>query len=357
MSDRAKQASESIVKQEIDSQPEAWTATWRRLQGSRQQLSELIFSQCWDTVLFAGCGSTHYLSLAAANLYQQLTGQRARGLPSSEIVLFPNGVYPDVLGQQILLVAVSRSGETTETLRAVERHRRERHLPALAITCHGDSPLARQTEAVFAAEEAREESVPQTRSFTSMYLATQFLAGLAAGDEAFLAGLERLPMEAEASLARNDDLVSRIAQMEWARIIFLGSGPYYGLACEGMLKLKEMALSWSEAYHFLEFRHGPISLVDSQTLVVGLLSDRAAEEERAVLADVRRLGGQTLTLGEGLAEESTYSIALESRLPELVRGALYVLPLQLLAYRRALARGLDPDRPRHLKQAVVLTGA
>lgn len=351
-------ANESIVRQEIASQPEVWEATYRRLQASRQAHSELLFSQCWDAIIFAGCGSTHYLALAAANLHQQLSGQRTRGVPSSEIVFFPAGVYPDIMGQSILLVALSRSGETTETLRAVDEQH-VRGMPALAITCHGESPLAQRSEAAFVAEEAREESVPQTRSFSSMYLATQFLAGVTAGDEAFLEALEQLPARGRAILSRSSELAAQIGTMDWARVILLGSGAYYGLACEGMLKLKEMALDWSEAYHFAEFRHGPISLVDDQTLVIGLLTDRAADAERAVLAEVRALGGQTLAIGEQPAagEPATYTVALESRLPELARGCLYLLPLQLLALNRARARGLDPDRPRYLRQAVVLERA
>ncbi len=350
-------ADESTVWREITSQPEVWRATWQRLQASRDTISSLLFSQCWDALFFAGAGSTYYLSLAAANLYQQLTGQRTRGVPSSEMVTFPAGIYPDIVGQQILLVAVSRSGETTETIRAVSQHH-ERRLPALAITCRGDSPLAVQTEVVFAAEEAREESVPQTRSFTSMLLATQFLAGLMADDRRFLEALGELPAAGRSMLDRNAALVADAAQTDWERVIFLGSGPYYGLASEGMLKLKEMALGWSEAYHFLEFRHGPISLVDERTLVVALLSDHAAGAEQAVLADVRRWGGQTLVIGEGrgIVEHANYAVLLETDLPELARGPLYLLPLQLLAYYRARVRGMDPDRPRHLQQAVVLAG-
>lgn len=351
-------AVESTAYQEIMSQPEVWAATWRRLQDRREALGSLLFSQCWDGIYFAGCGSTYYLALAAANLHQQLTGQRTLGLPSSELAIFPAGVYPDIADQRVLLVALSRSGETTETLQAVRGHR-QRGLPVLGITCHGDSPLARESEAYFAAEEAREESVPQTRAFTSMYLATQFVSWLVADDRPFLTALERLPDAGRTVLERSAGPAAELAEMDWERIIFLGSGPYYGLACEAMLKLKEMALGWSEAYHFPEFRHGPASLVDDRTLVVGLLSDTGGEAEPAVLADVRRLGGQTLAIADQAvsAEAATYSIALQSGLPELARGALCLMPLQLLAYGRARAHGLDPDHPRHLQRAVVLAKA
>lgn len=350
-------ANGSTVHREILSQPDVWAQTWQRLQAGRQALDSILFSQCWDALFFTGCGSTHYLSLAAANLHQQLTGQRTQAFPASEITFYPAGVYPDSPGQSILLLAISRSGWTTETLRAVQRQH-ERQLPVLAITCDGDSQLARDSDAVLALEEAREESIPQTRSFTSMYLATQYVAGVVANDARYLAALEQLPAHGRQVLAQSAATAEQVGGIGWERVIVLGSGPFYGLACEGMLKLKEMALGWSEAYHFAEFRHGPISLADGSTLVVGLLSDTEADAERALLADVRSLGGQTLTIGEQHPgpEVATYGLALASGLPESARGALLLLPLQLLAYSYARVRGADPDRPRHLQQTVMLEG-
>ncbi len=349
---------ESIVLQEITSQPEVWSATWQRLEANRDRLQELLFSQCWDTILFTGCGSTYYLSLAAARQHQVMTGQRSRGVPASEIALFPAGVYPDVLAQT-LLIAISRSGETTETIRAVERHRQQPQQAVLGITCREDSPLAQRADLALVTAEADERSVAQTRAFTSMYLAVQYISGLVANDSPFLQTLARLPARLRTVLERHGEFIAQVAGGGWERVIFLGSGPYYGLACEGMLKLKEMALSWSEAYHFLEFRHGPIALVDERTLAIGLLSDTAEDYERAVLADVRRLGGRTLAIADtpGAGADETYAVDLGSGMNELARAALCLPLLQLFAFHRTVARGLDPDHPRHLQQAVVLAGA
>ncbi len=349
---------DAIVLQEIMSQPEVWAATRQRLVASRDPLQELLFSQCWDTILYAGSGSSHYLAVAAATLHQQLTGQRSRGVPSSEVALFPKSVYPDVLGAQVLLVAISRSGETSEALWAVDRQRR-RGQAVLALTARPGSPLAEQADVAIVAAEADERGVPQTRAFSSLYLAAQYVSGLVADAPDLLDALAQLPAAGRSVLERHAGFLAQIAGGDWARVIFLGSGPYYGLACEGMLKLKEMALAWSEAYHFLEFRHGPISLVDERTLVVGLLSDRALEAERDVLAHVRKLGGRTLAIVERAeaGEGETYSISLDSALRRALTCPLVLLPLQLFAYHRAVSRGLDPDRPRHLEQAVVLAEA
>jgi glucosamine--fructose-6-phosphate aminotransferase (isomerizing) len=133
------------------------------------------------------------------------------------------------------------------------------------------------------------------------------------------------------------------------RFYFLGSGPRYGLACEVNLKMKEMTLTHSEPFHVLEFRHGPISMAGSTALVTGLLSESNYDHEAAVMQDVQRLGGQTLALGEAGTD-----VAFASQLPEAMRNVLYLPIPQLMGCHRALAKGLNPDRPNNLNAVVKL---
>jgi len=113
--------------------------------------------------------------------------------------------------------------------------------------------------------------------------------------------------------------------------------------------MKEMSLTVVEPFHFLEFRHGPMSMITSQTLVVGLLSDVARAQEEAVMQHMARLGAQTLTLGESRAD-----VAFDSGVSEPMRGVLYLPILQLMAYYRALSKGLDPDWPHNLAKVIEL---
>jgi glucosamine--fructose-6-phosphate aminotransferase (isomerizing) len=133
------------------------------------------------------------------------------------------------------------------------------------------------------------------------------------------------------------------------RFYFLGSGPRYGLACEANLKMKEMTLTHSEPFHFLEFRHGPKAMVGKSAIVIGLLSDTNRAHEQAVLDEMHALGGQTLSLGESDAD-----VTFASGLSEAVRNVLYLPVLQLTAYYRALSKGLNPDEPTHLDAVVRL---
>jgi glucosamine--fructose-6-phosphate aminotransferase (isomerizing) len=340
---------------EIDSQSRTWRATLDAFAANRTALGGFVRQIDLDHILAIGCGSTHYLAQAAAATLTGCTGIPARGLPSSELWLFPGTVHAD----GALLLAISRSGTTTETLRALERFRQIDAGPVLAVTCYPESPLAQQADFALAAPAAQEQSIAQTRSFTSMLLLAQALTAVLARDEGMLEGLYRLPDALDDLVDRAGDLPRQLgADLDVERIFFLGGGPLYGLANEAMLKTKEMTLSHSEGYHPLEFRHGPMSMVDERTLVVGFLSDTGLTEEIRVLKDMGALGARTLALvedGSAFTDwRADHVIELCSGLDEWTRGPLYLTVAQRLAYHRAVAKGLDPDRPHNLTAVIEL---
>jgi glucosamine--fructose-6-phosphate aminotransferase (isomerizing) len=341
--------------QEITSQPQAWQATLEGFISGRAGLEDFLDRASFDQVLAVGCGSTHYLSMAASATLTYRAGVPARALPSSELWLFSDKVPTD----RTLLLAISRSGTTTETLRALERFRQVSSGPVLTVTCHPESPLAQQADFALVAPEAQEQSVAQTRSFTSMFLLTQALTAILARDEGMLERLRRLPSGLENLIERAGDLPKQLGtDLDIERIFILGGGPLYGLACEAMLKTKEMSLSYAEGYYPLEFRHGPMSMVDRSTLVVGFVSDTCQAEEIRVLEDMQGLGARILALVEDGSAftgwRADHVIKLRSGLDEWERGPLYLPPIQHLAYHRALAKGLEPDRPTNLTAVVEL---
>ena len=341
--------------QEIVSQPKVWQATLASFDAVRPVLERFLQRSAFERILVVGCGSTYYLAQAAATSLARRAGFPAQDCPSSELWLFP-GVVP---ARPTLLVAVSRSGTTTETLFALETFRRNKRGPALAVTCDPESRLAQAADLTLAAVAAQERSVAQTRSFTSMLLLTQALTSALARDAGMWEALQRLPGCLSSLERRLGDLPEQLgADTGIADIFYLGAGSLYGIACEAMLKTKEMSLTVTEAYHTLEFRHGPMSMVSERSLVVGLVSDSGQAEELRVLADLQGLGARVLALvenAEALAGwRPDYLIELRSGLDEWARQPLYLPPLQRLAFHRALAKGLDPDRPHNLTAVVEL---
>ncbi len=337
-----------FTRNEILSQPAAWEAALALLQSRSAEIQSACRGESFSHIYFTGCGSTYYLSLAAAALFSQLTGQPARSLPASELWLYPGSAYP--AQGRALLVAVSRSGETSETLNACQAFNDCHHGRLVTITCYPDSPLAQLGSLNLVFPSGQENSVAQTRSFSTLYLAATALATLAADRVDLFHSLRPLPPAGARLLETAHPLLNQLgSDLSLDRFYFLGSSLRYGLAAELSLKMKEMSLSHSEPFHFMEFRHGPKSMVASTALVVGLRAESQRRRETAVLDEIQAMGARLLVLDEQDAQ-----VEFHSGVDETVRSILYLPAGQLLALARSLSKGLNPDRPAHLEAVVKL---
>jgi glucosamine--fructose-6-phosphate aminotransferase (isomerizing) len=171
-----------------------------------------------------------------------------------------------------------------------------------------------------------------------------------AGREDLVEAMGRLPEVGNWVIGNYESYAKEIGEnLSFDRFYFLGSGIRYGLACETNLKMKEMTLTHSEPFHVLEFRHGPMSMVNEKAVVVGMLSDVNRVHEAKVLSEMKMLGGTVSSLGEADAD-----VSFKSQIPEQVRGVLYLPVLQLMAFYRSVAKGLNPDRPENLTAVIKL---
>lgn len=334
---------------EIQSQPDAWVQTLALLDDRHDALESFLRDSGFERVLFTGCGSTYYLALAAASSMREVGRVEASGLPASEVWLNPATAFPGE--RRTLLVAISRSGATTETLRAVEAFKAARRGAVLTLSCYPDAPLASMGDYNLLIAAGQEQSIAQTRAFSTLYLATLGLAALVGERPELLAGMAALPDACQHVLDASTRLAHALGtDAGIARCFFLGSGARYGLACELSLKMKEMSLSDSEPFHFLEYRHGPQSMARGGTLIVGLLSEANHAHELAVLDEMRALGATVVSVGTAPAEVALAAV------PDELRGPLYLPFGQTLAYERAIWRGLTPDSPNQLAAVVTLDG-
>ncbi len=333
---------------EILTQPQAWQQAIDVVAEKAGRLTKLWTAGNYSHVIFTGCGSTYYLSIAAAALFQELTGRPARAVPAGELILYPAAAY--AAAGQSLLVAVSRSAKTSETIQAVKHFKQNQAGDVVTVANYDDQPLASMGAVNITIPAGREESVAQTRSFASMYVATTAIAATLAKREDLLAAMAGLPECGPRLMARYEGFAQSLGQnLTLDRFYFLGSGPRYGLACEVNLKMKEMTLTHSEPFHFLEFRHGPMSMATDTAVVIGLLSEVKRAYELAVLNEMKQLGARVVSLGE-----SETDIDFDCQLPEAIRNVLYLPVLQLAAYYRSLAKGLNPDNPQNLTAVVEL---
>jgi glucosamine--fructose-6-phosphate aminotransferase (isomerizing) len=336
------------TRRELLSQPEVWAAALAQLAGRAAEIKGFFARGQYTHAIFTGCGSPYYLGLSAALVFQELTGLPAVARPASEIWLSP-GDLPRVGGRGLLVVA-SRSGETSESLRACDTFRQAGLGDVLYIGCYPGRRLEAFSDYTLILPEAQEESTAQTRALSTMYLATTGLALIAANRTSDLGALHQLAPAARRMLDEYGDLALSVGgDLNIDRFYFLGSRALYGLASELSLKMKEMTLSHSEPFHTLEFRHGPRSMATEGACVVGLLSEGRRALEQAVLAEMVEQGSQLLTLDEHDAD-----VTFASGLPAPLRDVLYLPVGQLVALERSLAKGLNPDAPDNLVAYVTL---
>lgn len=345
----------SETYREIKQQPAVWdrvlataTSAWASL-GRRLDVAEDV------QLVFAGSGTSYYLAQAAAQGAQEVTGRPSRAVPSADVFLSPASTVPDGVPQLIFII--SRSGRTSEALLAADFLKAQRPLATVvAVSCVPGSPLAERADAAIELDEAREQSVVMTQSFTSMLLALQLVAAEMAGDRDLVAELRRLPAAADDAMPKAEEFALRLgSERALSRFVYLGIGPYFGLAEEGTLKLTEMTQTWSVAYNSLEFRHGPISAVERGTAAILLCGQRERGYVDALVRDLARYDAFVAAIGPDVSTASIdLGLTLPGELGDIARSVLYMPALQLIAYHRANALGLDPDSPRHLGHVVVL---
>jgi glucosamine--fructose-6-phosphate aminotransferase (isomerizing) len=338
----------SFLFDETSSQDRAWAELIPLVLNQRQAIRN--FFKGIEAVIFSGCGSALNVSYSAAPLFQMLTGLSAWAVPAADTTLFPRAYLP--ADRKTAAVLLSRSGQTTEVVNSLETFQ-GLGIRVMGITCTADSPLSQASDLSLVLTPVIEQAVATTRSLTGMILAAQLVSGILAGQAAYLDELHRLP---EVFADRKEEFLalgkSVGEQAGLARFAVVGNGPFYGLAREGQLKIKEMTLLPADAYPMFDFRHGPQSNVNPQMLVIAFLSDSAIRQERLFLEDMRALGGELWAIGEQsdqeLRQAAQHVLALRSGLSELARLPLYLPAVQYMAYYRAISLGLNPDEPRNL---------
>jgi glucosamine--fructose-6-phosphate aminotransferase (isomerizing) len=334
------------TRKEIFSQTTAWEGALNVIEKVQDKFLNLLHED-FQQVIFTGCGSTYYLSLAAASLFQELTGTICRAVPGGELLLNPNTILTK---GKILLIAISRSGSTTETIETVKQFKKSQKGQVISITNYSDQPLAGIADLPIVIPEGQEISVAQTGSFSSMFIASTALSVLAGGRMDLFEKMHSLPEIGDSLIKKYKPIAKEYGEnLDLDRFYFLGSGARYGLASEANLKMKEMSLTHSEPFYFLEFRHGPMSMVNKNAAVIGLLSEKNRSYEEDVLNEMKALGGHVISLAENNTD-----VSFNSGLEELIRNILYLPVLQIMAFYRSMLKGLDPDSPRNLSAVVHL---
>jgi glutamine---fructose-6-phosphate transaminase (isomerizing) len=341
---------------EILSQPDCWRECLRQLPASEDFAKACKLANPAAEFVLIGCGSSYYLAMAAAATFHHL-GLRARAVPASEILLYPEQYISKA--RQYLPVLISRSGVTSEVVNAARFLQKETKIPAVAITCAERSPLESLVTTTLKLPAADEKSMVMTRSFTSMLLGLQYFAATLVTDEKFRDALLQLPDKVSPLIhTMPTRLQDFVRSCTCADFVFLAQGPLFGVANEAMLKTTEASRSYTQVFHSMEFRHGPKSIAGPETLIVFFISESSYDAEVQLLVEMQKLGSPIVAVANVLdarvRKAADFSIELSLEVPEYARSAAYTIWGQLMGVYTGMKKGLNPDAPTNLSRAVVL---
>jgi glucosamine--fructose-6-phosphate aminotransferase (isomerizing) len=342
---------------EIFSQPQCWKECLRQLAAGAELSAASKLARPGAEWVLVGCGSSYYLALAAAATFGHL-GLPARAVPASELLLYPELSMP--AGREYLPVMISRSGLTSEVLRATHMLE-QKNIRTISITCADGQPLESLSSVCLKLLAADEKSTVMTRSFTSMLVSLQYLAATVSGNDQFRQALLAMPDQVFALLQDLPGQLRTFVQAhKFADYIFLAQGPLFGIANEAMLKVTESSCSYAQVFHTMEFRHGPKSIVSPDTLITFFISETSSDAEVSVLEEMKQLGATTLVVANnvsaGMSNVADFVIELGLQVPEYARVAPCTIWGQLYGVYTGLHKGLNPDSPKNLSRVVVLDG-
>lgn len=304
------------------------------------------------------CGTSYHAGMVARYWLESLTGKPTQVEIASEYRYRDIVVPPDTL-----FIAVSQSGETADTLAALSKAKSKNYLATLAICNVASSSIVRESDCVFLTRAGVEIGVASTKAFTTQ-LAAFLMLSIALGrdnsrTQEVLAQLRDLPLACEKAL-RTDKQIEAISSnfVNKAHALFLGRGVHYPVALEGALKLKEISYIHAEAYPAGELKHGPLALVDNSMPVIAIAPENELlDKVKSNIQEVITRGGQLFIFADEGHNELSYGAATIIPVPSAghwISPIIYTLPLQLLAYHVAVAKGTDVDQPRNLAKSVTV---
>ncbi len=358
-----------FMQKEIFEQPRAILNT---LEGRLHQHNVLVDSigngaerllEQVEHIQIVACGTSYNAGMVARYWFEHLAGI------SCDVEIASEFRYRKfVTRPKSLLITLSQSGETADTLAALRLAKEKGYMGAMTICNVAGSSLVRESDLAFMTRAGVEIGVASTKAFTTQ-LATLLMLVIAIGkvtgnislsqEEELVKALQSLPAEIEKALAFNQQIES-LAQdfADKHHTLFLGRGEYYSIAMEGALKLKEISYIHAEAYAAGELKHGPLALIDADmpVIVVAPTND-LLEKVKSNIEEVRSRGGQLYVFADkeaGFTETEGMKIMTMPKVNEVIAPIFYTIPMQLLAYHVALIKGTDVDQPRNLAKAVTV---
>ncbi len=316
-----------------------------------------------EHVQIVACGTSYHSGMVARYWFEEIAGVTCNVEIASEFRYRKSVTRPGSL-----LVTLSQSGETADTLAALRLAKESGYMSSLAICNVPGSSLVRESDLAFMTRAGAEIGVASTKAFTTQLAGLLMLVGSighcrgnldGAAEASLVHSLRTLPEQLKSTLAL-DKQIQALAE-EFANkhnSLFLGRGSQYPIAMEGALKLKEISYIHAEAYAAGELKHGPLALIDADMpIIVVAPNNELLEKLKSNVEEVRARGGILYVFADqqaGFVSDATMRVMPMPRVDEVIAPIVYTLPLQLLSYHVAIIKGTDVDQPRNLAKSVTV---
>lgn len=335
-----------ITLNEIFEQSEKLNTVGKNYYEISKKIYDYILEKKPEQINFQGCGTSYYLAMAISLHMNRIAERHISNYYSGSEIMFGLVELPP----DSLLVGLSRSGESSETVGALEAAGKK-GVATASITCEPGSSMTKKSDVSAEMDFINEKSIVMTKSFTSMGFLTSCLMRQLFEEEKLNDYIEEITKCSANILDKTKKVLSEIDFGKYDHFVFLGYEEYFATGMEGVIKATETSLSDVDCYQTLEYRHGPKSKVSEKSLITVIPNEKTLEEELRVMNEMRKLGGTVLAV---------YKEKIEN-FPTIVTGYkgddfgdwfLRVIPLQMIGVKRAVERGLNPDQPTNLTKVV-----
>lgn len=336
----------SRTYEEMKQQYSALRKTFEYMASKKDRIIEFFKSNAPKSLTYIGCGSGYCLCQSGEISAKLRLGMPANALASGDLMLNYKS-YSSLL-EGTIIIAPSRSGSTSEVVRAIENVKTEISVPVLAISCVKDSELSKKADFALELPWAFDESVCQTRTVVNLYTADLLILAYVSGDDKLVKDIEKAIELGSEYMNRFENSIKEIAGLEWSEAVLLADGEMQGIAAEAAIAFTEIAQIPGRYYHLLDLRHGPMVLVNKESIVVACITSNNYETQKALVCDALSRGAKVITYSDvdlGEIEGVSLQVTSGTELDHAVRGIPFIFISQALACYKADNLGINPDNP------------
>lgn len=343
-----------LTEKEILDTPQALSSTFQYFASRSEKIESFFKDNQQKKFTVIGCGSSYMLSKSAAALFASFANTSAYAIPAGDYIVSPEFWAETVRGS--IVIALSRSGLTSEMVQAVKHIKDTYGCPVISVTAKEDNGLSPMSDLDILLPWIHDDSICQTRTVTNIYAVTLLLAAKYARDDSLYQSVLAAGKKEDGFRLKYQSILKDIADREWNNVVVLADGPVCGIAEEGALAFTEIAMLTGRYFHLLDYRHGPIVVSSEKTLTLILLRPDEEKLQGAMVRDVISRGGTVVTVSDQAENKygSTAHIQIEGIENYAAWGIPFIYIAQMMSLFKAIGLGGNPDAPTGLDAYITL---